>query len=96
MGLTDEERAQLEALTARANEPDNDDDFEIEIGDGEGNWAKVPYHKGKAWLRRFGIDLPETPESNETETPKKTPGKAPTGEAGSHAQRYFGATKRAT
>lgn len=95
MGLSKEEQDQLDALTAKANEPD-EDDFDIEIWDEKGAGAKVPYRKGKTWLQRFGIDLPETPEDDETQAPKKTPGKTTTGEAsGGHAQRYFG-NKRAS
>jgi hypothetical protein len=67
MALTPEEKAQLDALTAKANTPD-DDDFDIEIWDEKGAGARVPYRKGKTWLQRFGIDLPE-PATEETEEP---------------------------
>jgi hypothetical protein len=93
MALTPEEKEQLDKLTQKANEPD-DDDFEIEIWDGTGAGAKVPYHKGKTWLQRFGIDLPDTPEDDTTEgkkPAKKTP--AASGDDPGTAGKYFGPRK---
>jgi hypothetical protein len=92
MALTPEEQAQLDALTAKANATDNDDDFDVEIWDKEGNGARVPYRKGKTWLQKFGIDLPE-PEG-ETEDPPK-PASRPKGKTTqdgnvTHAAKYFG------
>jgi hypothetical protein len=56
-------REELEAELARlkAEEERDRDEFEVEIGS-EGNYARVPYRKGKAWLQKtFGIDLDEDP-----------------------------------
>lgn len=58
--LTAEQQAQLDQLTALAN-ADDDDDFEIEIFEGD-KGARVPYRKGKGWLERtFGIDVGDPP-----------------------------------
>jgi hypothetical protein len=57
VGLTKEEKEQLELLTRKANEPDEDDKYEIEIGSGD-KYARIPYHKGRSYLQEhFGIDL---------------------------------------
>jgi hypothetical protein len=98
MGLSEEEKAQLERLTAKAKEPD-DDDFEIEIWDNTGAGAKVPYRKGKSWLQRFGIDLPETPEGEEGEPePKARRGGKQAGGSDNvtHATKYFGGKNQAS
>ncbi len=43
-------------------EKEEKDRFEVEIGS-DGNYARVPYEKGKAWLQKtFGIDLDEEPK----------------------------------
>lgn len=65
MGLSAEEKAQLDALTKKANEPDEDDNYEIEIYDENGRGARVPYRKGRGWLQKhFGIDLDPSPEGD--------------------------------
>lgn len=89
MALSDEEKATLEALTRKANEPD-EDDFDIEIWDETGAGAKVPYRKGRTWLNRFGIDLPEVATPTEGK-PAKEP-KAPPA-SGDTATRYFGGSR---
>ena len=67
MAMTPKERSQLEEQLkaddeARKREQDM---FEVEIGS-EGNYARVPYAKGKAWLQKtFGIDLDDEPEADE-------------------------------
>ena len=87
MALSDEEKAQLEALTKKANEPEQDD-FSIEIWDETGAGAKVPFSQGKSWLARFGIGVEEP-----TETEPK-PGKPKLVKSddkpAAPAQRYFG------
>jgi hypothetical protein len=101
MALSDEEKATLEALTKKANEPDTSDDFEIEIYDGQ-RGARVPYSKGRGYLQtHFGIDLDPTPESDEGDSGdgkgKKAPG-AGTPKAGSketEAQGYWSKRSRA-
>jgi hypothetical protein len=61
MALSKEEQEQLDALTAKANEPDPQEDFEMEIYDGP-KGARVPYSKGRSWLQtHFGIDLDPSP-----------------------------------
>jgi hypothetical protein len=62
MALSAEEKAQLDALTAKANEPDTEDDFEIELYTPGGHGARVPYSKGRGYLQEhFGIDLDPDP-----------------------------------
>jgi hypothetical protein len=59
--LSKQERAELEARLAE-DDAEDDDDFEVEIGS-EGNYARVPYRKGKSWLQKtFGIDLDAEPK----------------------------------
>lgn len=60
MGLNADERKLLEELQERAAQPDEDDDFEIEVYDtGAGKGARIPYRKGKGWLHEvFGIGEP--------------------------------------
>lgn len=95
MALSDEEKATLEALTKKANEPD-EDDFDIEIWDETGAGAKVPYRKGRTWLQRFGIDLPDTPIAPVPDTKRSKPTSGDSGNSdstGSTAQRYFGGSR---
>lgn len=88
MALTDEEKSQLEALQAKANAPDDSDDFEVEIWDENGKGARVPYKKGRSWLQStFGIDL-DPPPSAEGDPPQGD-GKPD----GTPAQRYFGGSR---
>lgn len=91
MALSPEEQAQLDALTTKANAADNDDDFDVEIWDKDGNGARVPYRKGKTWLQKFGIDLPEPTEDSEESKPATRP-KGKTTQDGNvtHAAKYFG------
>ena len=64
--LSPEQAKQLKELTDLANAPD-DEDFEVEIFDGE-KGARVPYSKGRSWLQKtFGIDLGEPPADEEEE-----------------------------
>jgi hypothetical protein len=81
MALSDDEKSLLDKLTAKANEKD-DDDFDVEIWDETGAGARVPYRKGKAFLGRFGIDLPDPPIDDK---PQGKDGGKP-----EPAQRYFG------
>jgi hypothetical protein len=42
-------------------EKEEKDRFEVEIGS-DGNYARLPYEKGRSWLQKtFGIDLDEEP-----------------------------------
>lgn len=97
MALSKDEQAQLDALTRKASEPD--EDFSIEIWDETGAGAKVPYSKGRTWLNRFGIDLPDVeaePEGDDKPAPKPRAVKsAPAGDEG-HAAKYFGNKNRAS
>lgn len=57
MALTPDQQKQLDKLTALANADDDDEDYEIEIREGDRS-ARVPYRKGKDWLEtHFGISL---------------------------------------
>jgi len=65
--LSPEKRAELEALLAADDQ--DDDDFEIEIRDGD-RAARIPYSRGRSYLQKhFGIDLDPEPE------PEPEPGK---------------------
>lgn len=66
MALNADEKKLLEELTARANAPEEDDDFEIEVYDTAANkGARIPFRKGKGWLfETFGIgDAPASSEA---------------------------------
>jgi hypothetical protein len=92
MALSKDEQAQLDALTKKATEPD--EDFDIEIWDETGAGAKVPYSKGRSWLNKFGIDLPTEPpetEPSEPSEPKAPKARKQPGPSTSNVtQRYFG------
>lgn len=61
--LNADEKKLLAELQARENEPDNDDDFEIEIYK-DNHGARVPYSKGRKFLQEiFGIDLDDTSDA---------------------------------
>jgi hypothetical protein len=57
MGLNPDEKKLLDELLARDAEPEEEDDFEIEVYDtSQGKGARIPYRKGKGWLHEiFGI-----------------------------------------
>lgn len=60
--LTPEQQKTLDELTALAESPDDDNDFEIEIRNGD-RAARVPYRKGRSYLQEhFGIDLDPPPD----------------------------------
>ena len=67
--LTPEERAELQRQLD--DDAALDDDFEIEIRDGD-KATRVPYSKGRPWLQQhFGIDLPPLVEDEpEEDAPK--------------------------
>jgi hypothetical protein len=76
--LTPEKRAELEALLA-ADDADGEDDYEIEIRDGD-KATRIPYSKGRSWLQQhFGIDLDPEPEPEE---PPAKGGKTPPADDG--------------
>lgn len=71
--LTPEQAQQLADLQAQADAPD-EDDFDIEIGDGD-KWTRVPYSRGRSWLStHFGIDVGDPPAAADA-TPDKGAGK---------------------
>jgi hypothetical protein len=75
MALSKEEQEQLDALTAKANAPEEDEDFEMEIYDGS-KGARVPYRKGRSWLQQnFGIDLDPNPGNEADDDGKDSAGK---------------------
>jgi hypothetical protein len=62
--LTPEQAQQLKDLQAQADAPD-DEDFDVEIWDGD-KGARVPYSKGRSWLgKTFGFDLGDPPAIDE-------------------------------
>jgi hypothetical protein len=87
VALNEDEKKLLQELTDRANAPDEDDDFEIEVYDtAAGKGARIPYRKGSGWLHEvFGIGTPPAAAAPpEDETPPKGAGKGAEGGA------YFG------
>lgn len=96
MALSKDEQAQLDALTAKASEPDAED-FSIEIWDETGAGAKVPFSQGKQWLSRFGIGVEAPAPDAETDPkgPKKTAPKTDEGRPDNVATRHFGPKKPA-
>ncbi len=101
MALTPEEKATLESLTEKANQPDEPDEY-VEIWDETGAGAKVKRASAKTWLQRFGIDLDEITGEEETENPKsekRTGGRraAPIQTDNvTHAAKYFGNKNQAS
>jgi hypothetical protein len=78
MALTEDEKKLLADLSKKAEEPDADDDFEIEVYDTTaGRGARIPFKRGKNWLYdNFGIGDNPNPETEKEETKdevKKTP-----------------------
>ncbi len=72
--LTAEQQKQLDDLTKLAEAPD-EEDFEVEIFDGD-KGARVPYSKGRSWLQKtFGIDLGEPPSEEEEPESEEPPAK---------------------
>lgn len=69
--LNEEQQKALDDLLALRDSPDQpDEDFEIEIYSGD-KGARVPFSKGKSWLKdTFGIDIGDAP-SNDPEGGKK-------------------------
>lgn len=67
MALNADEKKLLAELQARINEPDEDNDFEIEVYDTEkGKGARIPYGTGKSWLYDvFGIGDAPAPAGDE-------------------------------
>jgi len=58
------------------------DDFEVEVGDGKGNYARVPYGKARNWLRGIGFEIDDEPEQAEPEPEAKPERKAGPGKQG--------------
>lgn len=95
MGLNADEKKLLEELSARASEPDADDDYEIEIYDtSAGKGARVPYRTGKGWLHSvFGIGTPDAPATGEGGTGEgegSGEGGKGAGKGGAKGGAYFG------
>lgn len=85
MGLSADEQKLLNDLTARASEPDADENWEIEIFSGD-KGARIPFSKGKDWLfREFGIgEAPAAAAGQDTGADAGADGKGPARQA------YFG------
>lgn len=84
MALNDDEKRLLAELQAREAEPDEDDDYEIEIYDTTQNkGARIPYRTGKSWLHDvFGIgQAPAAPEGGGGESGGAGEGAPPAGPA---------------
>lgn len=73
--LDDEERALIEKHRAERKQR-TDDDFEVEVGDGAGNYARLPYSKARNWLKRVSnFDIDDEPEQEEPEPEADDKGK---------------------
>lgn len=92
-------QAQIDALTADlANAEDDGDDYEVEIWDGEGKGARVPYSRARSYLQEhfgIGLDPPATDPSDDSgtdDTAGKAKGKGRTNPPATSgtATRYFG------
>ena len=92
MALSKDEQAALEALQAKASEPD--DDFSIEIWDETGAGAKIPFSQGKTWLERFGIGI-EKPAADDKPAKGDKPAAKDDSSTGSVVTRHFGPKKQA-
>ena len=89
--LTPEQQKQLDELSALASAPDDDDDYEIEIVNGDRR-ARVPYRKGRSYLQEhFGIDL--DPPTNEPDPKDNGDVKDPEPPKDKPSTRYFGKPK---
>jgi hypothetical protein len=82
MGLSKDEKAQLDALTKKSQEPDEDDSFEVEFwqenADGSRRGGKMPWSKGKAIYGQMFPDLFGEAPADEGEgdaPPAEKPGK---------------------
>lgn len=100
MALSKDEQDQLDALTAKAQQADEDDDNEpIEIWDKEGNGARLPAKHGREWLESHGfVAARKAPDDSGSDNgddgngdAKKPRGKTTPARAGA-AQRYFGSS----
>jgi hypothetical protein len=64
--LNDDEKSLLDKLLKKQDEPD-DDDFEVELWNGD-KGAKLPFSKARKFLSdAFGVDLGEPPDAGEAE-----------------------------
>jgi hypothetical protein len=64
MALTEDEKAQLEALSAKAEQADEDDEFDgepIEVWNSDGSGARLSGKHSRAWLEEKGFLKPRTP-----------------------------------
>jgi hypothetical protein len=93
MALSKDEQATLDALNAKATEPE--EDFSIEIWDESGAGAKVPYSKGRSWLARFGIDVEALPSPEAEEGTSGTKAKPAANSKDTVVTRHFGPKKSA-
>lgn len=97
MGLTEEEKAQLAALQAKENEPeDNSDDEEIEIWNADGTGLRQKRRHSKAWLIDHGFAAKDPPPAdngsdNDDKGAKKSTGANRKSTARPRtSQKYFG------
>ena len=79
--LTDEETAQLEALTRRRDAPDEEEeDYEVVL-EVDGKIVRMPYSKAKPLLKKWGFDIddlmPEGAPEGEGEIPPGGEGEPP-------------------
>ena len=97
MALNADEKKLFEELQARLNEPDEDDNFEVELYDTNvGKGARVPYKSAKGWLHEiFGIGDAPAPKTEQgsgagSGAPAPGTGDAGAGGAAPAPQGYFG------
>jgi hypothetical protein len=79
--LTPEQAKQLADLQKMADAPD-DDDFDIEIWEGD-KGARVPYSKGRSWLAStFKLDIGDPPAADDGAADKPAGKDAPPADDG--------------
>lgn len=61
MALTADEKKTLDALMAKDKEPEDSGDFEVEVTDENNRTVRMPYSKGKTFLKKWGFDLDDLP-----------------------------------
>lgn len=86
--LSKEERAELERRLAEDDQAD--EDFEVEIRDGD-KATRLPYSRGRSWLQEhFGIDLPPMVEGEDEDEGEPAKGGKAKSPAGGGEVRRFG------
>lgn len=62
MALSVEEKAQLQALMAKDKEPEENNDFDVDMMDENGRSVRMPYSRAKGLLSKWGFDIEDLPK----------------------------------